>query len=96
MFRSGHSTRTYTKLWEILLCAQSLSCLKLKYPSFFSARWVSRHAGRDVICFHLAPARNRIKRGVGKCGSVHDLSKGYVCSFRSKKHLWFEMHFEGL
>jgi hypothetical protein len=37
------------------------------------------------ICFHLAPARNRIKWGVGNCGSVHNLSKGYVCSFRWKK-----------
>ena len=30
------------------MCVQSLRCLKLKYPSFFSARWVSRHLGRDV------------------------------------------------
>jgi hypothetical protein len=27
---------------------QSLRCLKLKYLSFFSAQWVSRHLGMDV------------------------------------------------
>ena len=30
------------------MCAQSLSCSNSKYPSFFSARRVSRHLGRDV------------------------------------------------
>jgi len=30
------------------MCAQSLRCLKLKYLSFFSARRISRHLGRDV------------------------------------------------
>lgn len=40
---------TYTEPWEISMCSQSLSCLKSKYSSFFSARWVSRDRGRDVI-----------------------------------------------
>ena len=30
------------------MCAQSLRCLKSKYLSFFSARWVSRHSREDV------------------------------------------------
>lgn len=38
-----------TKLWEISMCIQSLSCLKSKYPWFFSSRWVSRDTGTDVI-----------------------------------------------
>ena len=32
----------------MLTCAQSLSCSKSKYLSFFSAGWVFRHAGMDV------------------------------------------------
>jgi hypothetical protein len=28
--------------------------LKSKYPSFFSARWVSRYAGRDVSSFPIS------------------------------------------
>jgi hypothetical protein len=37
----------------ILMCTQSLSCLKSKYILFFSARRVSRHAGRDVRWCYL-------------------------------------------
>ena len=29
-------------------CAQKSSCLKSKYPSYISARRVSRYEGRDV------------------------------------------------
>src|SRR4051812_38118106 len=39
---------TYIELWQISTCAQKSSCLKSKYPSYVSARRVSRYEGRDV------------------------------------------------
>ena len=40
----------YIDILQMPICAQSVSCLKSKYPSYFSALWVSRHVERDDIC----------------------------------------------
>jgi hypothetical protein len=42
--------RSYNSIWLIrnYMCVRSLNCLKLKYPSFFSAQWASRDLGTDV------------------------------------------------
>jgi len=42
------------------MCTQSLSCLKSKYLLFFSARRVSRYAGRDVSTVCLGDATANI------------------------------------
>ena len=42
------------------MCAQSLRYLKSKYRIFFSARWVSRYVGRDVILEILQFSANMI------------------------------------
>jgi hypothetical protein len=39
---------TDTKLWELSMCTQCLSCLKSKHLWFFSLRGVSRDPGTDI------------------------------------------------
>ena len=42
------------------MCVQSMRCLKSKYLLFFSARWVSRHAGIDVRGKNLKSVSPRV------------------------------------
>ena len=45
------------------MCGQSLRCLKSKYSSFFSPRWVSRYAGTDVILLNLLQPEEYLQGG---------------------------------
>jgi len=56
VFGSSYKIRLVYQKLMVAMCVQILKCLKSKYLLFFSARWVSRHAGIDVTSFCLISA----------------------------------------
>lgn len=68
---------TDTKLWELSMCTQCLSCLKSKYLWFFSSRGVSRDPGTDNIELAIANSVCSAWRY-----SLHRWSGGWDVHFR--------------